>query len=54
MDRERRWIEYERSHATARRVLTLTVIVLLGMLLGYGRGSDVDAPVSFTAGSVTP
>lgn len=54
MERERRWMEYERSHASARRALLLTAIVLAGAVLGYRAAPGPEAPVTYSSTSGTP
>jgi hypothetical protein len=45
---ERRWIEleYERSHQSLRRILILSVIVVVGALLGYREAPTSPVPAA--------
>ena len=48
-ERERCWLEYQRSHASARRMVLLATIVLMGMVLGYDASLRPDAPAMYSA-----
>ena len=48
-ERERCWLEYQRSHASARRMALLATIVLVGVMLGYQAGVRPDAPTIYSA-----
>lgn len=47
--RERRWMEYERAHASMRRALLLTLVVLVGALLGYHPRLAPDTPLTVSS-----
>jgi hypothetical protein len=48
-ERERCWLEYQRSHASARRTVLLAAIVLMGVMLGYHSAARPDVLTEYSA-----
>lgn len=53
-NREQRGMEFDRAHASVRRALLLTLVVLVGALLGYHPTLNSGEPLNISSSLLAP